>query len=130
MSLTGATVAIFLTGYVPRATTVSCMWSDISSCSLNNTARSDAAELVRTIMKAVKYLHDSGIVHRNLKPENMLFRTPGGCVDVMISNFALCRDMTKEKIPLLTDICGTPGYMAPEILKKSMCSAAHLSYND
>jgi serine/threonine protein kinase len=44
----------------------------------NNIARSDAAELVRTIMEAVQYIHDSDIVHRNLNPKNMLFTTGNG----------------------------------------------------
>ena len=77
--------------------------------------------MVRTIMKAVQYIHDSGIVHRDLKPENLLFRTPAEDADVMIADFGLSRVMEEEKFHLLTEICGTPGYMAPEIFKKSMC---------
>ncbi len=71
-------------------------------------------------MKAVQYIHDSGIVHRNLKPENLLFRTPAEDADVMIVNFGLSRVMKEEGFHLLTDVCGTPSYMAPEILKESM----------
>jgi serine/threonine protein kinase len=101
-----------------------------SSCSLSNTARSDAAELVRTIMKAVQYIHDSGIVHRDLKPENLLFRTPAEDADVMIADFGLSRVMEEEKFHLLTEICGTPGYMAPEIFKKSMWYTVLMSFGD
>jgi calcium/calmodulin-dependent protein kinase I len=72
-------------------------------------------------MKAVQYIHNSGIVHRDLKPENLLFRTPAEDADVMIADFGLSRVMEEEKFNLLTEICGTPGYMAPEIFKKSMC---------
>lgn len=39
----------------------------------------------------------------------------------MIADFGLSRVMEEEKFHLLTEICGTPGYMAPEIFKKSMC---------
>lgn len=95
-------------------------WSGPVSCNLPNTAHSDAAELVRTIMGAVQYIHDGGIVHRDLKPENLLFRTPAEDADVMIADFGLSRVMEEEKFHLLTEICGTPGYMAPEIFKKSM----------
>jgi calcium/calmodulin-dependent protein kinase I len=80
---------------------------------------------VRTIMKAVQYIHDSGIVHRDLNPENFLFRTPSEDADVMIADFGLSRVMEEEKFHLLTEICGTPGYMAPEIFKKSMWSTVH-----
>lgn len=71
-------------------------------------------------MKAVQYIHDSHIVHRDLKPENLLFRTPAEDADIMIADFGLSRVMEEERFHLLTEICGTPGYMAPEIFKKCM----------
>jgi serine/threonine protein kinase len=78
-------------------------------------------------MEAVRYIHNSDIVHRNLNPKNMLFRTPAEDADVIITDFSLSLDMKKdifeEKYHLLEEImeiCGTPGYMAPEILKESM----------
>ncbi|TFY62313.1 hypothetical protein EVG20_g6753 [Dentipellis fragilis] len=88
-------------------------------CAKGNYHEPDAAALVRTIMGAVKYLHDSGVVHRDLKPENLLFRTPAEDADIMIADFGLSRIMEEEKFHLLTEICGTPGYMAPEIFKKT-----------
>ncbi|KAI0045620.1 Pkinase-domain-containing protein [Auriscalpium vulgare] len=88
-------------------------------CAKGNYFEADAANLVRTIMKAVKYIHDSGIVHRDLKPENLLFRTPAEDADIMIADFGLSRVMEEERFHLLTEICGTPGYMAPEIFKKT-----------
>lgn len=81
-------------------------------------------------MKAVQYIHDSGIVHRDLKPENLLFRTPAEDADIMIADFGLSRVMEEEKFHMLTEICGTPGYMAPEIFKKSMWSTAIMSFGD
>ncbi|KAI0034786.1 Pkinase-domain-containing protein [Vararia minispora EC-137] len=88
-------------------------------CAKGNYHEPDAADLVRTILKAVKYIHDSGIVHRDLKPENLLFRTPAEEADIMIADFGLSRVMDEERFHLLTEICGTPGYMAPEIFKKT-----------
>ncbi|KAF8153278.1 kinase-like domain-containing protein [Crassisporium funariophilum] len=88
-------------------------------CAKGNYYEADAADLVRTIFKAVKYIHDSGIVHRDLKPENLLFRTQAEDADIMLADFGLSRIMEEEKLNLLTEICGTPGYMAPEIFKKS-----------
>jgi len=78
---------------------------------------SDAAALVRTIFTAVKYIHDAGIVHRDLKPENLLFRTEDDDADIMIADFGLSRIMEEDKLTLLTGVCGTPGYMAPEIFR-------------
>ena len=93
-----------------------------------NTAHSDAADLVRTIMGGVQYIHDNSIVHRDLKPENLLFRTPAEDADIMIADFGLSRVMEEEKHNLLTEICGTPGYMAPEIFKKSMWYTILMKY--
>ena len=81
---------------------------------------SDAAALIRTIFQAVKYIHSCGIVHRDLKPENLLFRSKAPDADIMIADFGLSRVMEENKFHLLTEICGTPGYMAPEIFKKGM----------
>ncbi|KAF9269509.1 Pkinase-domain-containing protein [Marasmius fiardii PR-910] len=88
-------------------------------CAKGNYYEADAAGLVRTIMKAVKHIHSAGIVHRDLKPENLLFRTPAEDADIMIADFGLSRVMEEEKLNMLTEICGTPGYMAPEIFKKT-----------
>jgi calcium/calmodulin-dependent protein kinase I len=81
-------------------------------------------------MKAVQYIHESGIVHRDLEPENLLFRTPAEDADVMITDFGLSRVMDEEKFQLLTEICGTPSYAAPEIFKQSMWSTVLVSFGD
>ncbi|GBE89921.1 Calcium/calmodulin-dependent protein kinase cmkB [Sparassis crispa] len=88
-------------------------------CAKGNYYEADAASLIRTIFGAVKYIHGCGIVHRDLKPENLLFRTKEEDADIMIADFGLSRVMEEEKLQLLTEICGTPGYMAPEIFKKT-----------
>ncbi|KAL3482396.1 kinase-like domain-containing protein [Aspergillus californicus] len=88
-------------------------------CRKGSYYESDAADLIRAILSAVAYLHDHGIVHRDLKPENLLFRTPEDNADLLIADFGLSRIMDEQKFHVLTTTCGTPGYMAPEIFKKS-----------
>jgi len=78
----------------------------------------DASALIHTIMTAVDYIHDSGIVHRDLKPENLLFRSRAEDADIMIADFGLSRIMDSDQLTQLTEVCGTPGYMAPEIFRK------------
>ncbi|KAJ7892863.1 kinase-like domain-containing protein [Mycena olivaceomarginata] len=78
----------------------------------------DAAALVRTILSAVYDIHSAGIVHRDIKPENLLFRTKADDADIMIADFGLSRIMDESEASLLTEICGTPGYMAPEIFRR------------
>lgn len=80
---------------------------------------SDASDIIRATLSAVAYLHDHGIVHRDLKPENLLFRTAEDNSDLLIADFGLSRIMDEEQFHVLTTTCGTPGYMAPEIFKKT-----------
>ncbi|KAF9470416.1 kinase-like protein [Pholiota conissans] len=50
-------------------------------------------------------------IEENLKPENLLFRTPAEEADITIADFRLSRVMEEEKHNQLTEICRTPGYM-------------------
>ncbi|CAG8483528.1 6589_t:CDS:2 [Racocetra fulgida] len=75
----------------------------------------DAASLVRQILKGVEYLHENGIVHRDLKPENLLFKDKLEDSILMITDFGLSKILTKSDDVLMT-ACGTPGYVAPEVL--------------
>ncbi|PKS11208.1 hypothetical protein jhhlp_002969 [Lomentospora prolificans] len=88
-------------------------------CRKGSYYESDAAELIRATLSAIAYLHDHGIVHRDLKPENLLFRTPEDNAELLIADFGLSRIMDEEQFHVLTTTCGTPGYMAPEIFKKT-----------
>ncbi|KAG0265265.1 hypothetical protein BG011_005136 [Mortierella polycephala] len=88
-------------------------------CSKGSYYECDAAQLVRTVCNAVAYLHEQGIVHRDLKPENLLFKTADDDSELLIADFGLSRIIDHDVFHLLTTTCGTPGYMAPEILQKS-----------
>lgn len=54
-----------------------------------------------------------GVVHRDLKPENLLYTSPEPDAIVKISDFGLAKVISND---LMTTACGTPGYVAPEIL--------------
>ncbi|MCO5583297.1 hypothetical protein L7F22_037207 [Adiantum nelumboides] len=88
-------------------------------CERGSYYEQDAAHIVKTITSAVAYLHGQGIVHRDLKPENLLFRDKSEDSDLLIADFGLSRVVDDEKMTVLSTTCGTPGYMAPEIFKKS-----------
>lgn len=78
---------------------------------------SEAATLVRRIVEAIKYLHDIGICHRDLKPENLLLGSATSDVDVKIGDFGLSKIISKKM--MMQTACGTPGYVAPEVLDAS-----------
>ena len=71
-----------------------------------------AAALIRNVLEALVYLHDYNIVHRDLKPENLLMKTDSD-TDCKVADFGLAVRATES----LTSRCGSPGYVAPEILK-------------
>ncbi|KAF9217994.1 hypothetical protein CPC16_001356 [Podila verticillata] len=77
----------------------------------------DAARLVYQILLGVAYLHDRDIVHRDLKPENLLFSDKTENARLMITDFGLSKVLTTQNDVLMT-ACGTPGYVAPEVLEQ------------
>merc|ERR1712142_1300580 len=73
----------------------------------------DAADLIKQVMSAVHYMHESGVVHRDLKPENLLYHSPDDDSKIMISDFGLSK---MEDSGIMATACGTPCYVAPEVL--------------
>lgn len=73
----------------------------------------DAADLIKQVLSAVAYMHEEGVVHRDLKPENLLYYSPEVDSKIMISDFGLSK---MEESGVMATACGTPGYVAPEVL--------------
>jgi TolB-like protein/tRNA A-37 threonylcarbamoyl transferase component Bud32 len=71
-----------------------------------------ALALVAKLARAVQYAHERGILHRDLKPGNVLLDDRG---EPLVSDFGLGKwlDSTTHLTPTLT-VFGTPGYIAPE----------------
>uniref|UniRef100_A0A8C6WZG6 Calcium/calmodulin-dependent protein kinase Ia n=1 Tax=Neogobius melanostomus TaxID=47308 RepID=A0A8C6WZG6_9GOBI len=82
----------------------------------------DASQLIQQILDAVKYLHDMGIVHRDLKPENLLYYSMDEDSKIMISDFGLSKIEGSGSV--MSTACGTPGYVAPEVLAQKPYSKA------
>ncbi|CAI5688287.1 unnamed protein product [Oreochromis niloticus] len=82
----------------------------------------DASKLIQQILDAVKYLHDMGIVHRDLKPENLLYYSMDEDSKIMISDFGLSKIEGSGSV--MSTACGTPGYVAPEVLAQKPYSKA------
>lgn len=71
-------------------------------------------KIIYKILKGLKYLHSNRILHRDLKPNNILIKGDR----VAIADFGLAREIT---VPLknYSKKVGTPNYRAPELIKKN-----------
>jgi len=78
-------------------------------------------KIAYSLLNAVKYMHSNGIAHRDLKPENILLSKHHDC-DIKIADFGLSTRFNGPKS--LTTMCGTPGYIAPEVLNRKRYDAA------
>jgi len=71
-----------------------------------------AAELIAKIARTVHYAHEHGILHRDIKPGNILLDAKG---EPHLTDFGLARLVESESSVTQTlDVLGTPSYMAPE----------------
>ncbi len=78
---------------------------------------SDALEIVPQLCEALQFAHDAGVVHRDVKPENILINTRGR---VKITDFGIAK-LASASHPNLTQTrqaMGTPQYMAPEQIER------------
>ncbi|XP_075936977.1 serine/threonine-protein kinase H1-like [Anarhichas minor] len=102
----------------------------------------DATQALRMVLAGVGHLHNLGITHRDLKPENLLYYHPGADSRLLLTDFGLATfggtgseisgpdgsiggDCTgTDRSWSLRTTCGTPEYMAPEVLLRKPYSCA------
>lgn len=79
----------------------------------------DARKLFQQLIDAVDYCHNKGVYHRDLKPENLLLCGKGS---LKISDFGL--SALRKPGDLLSTKCGSPSYVAPELLVNKVYDGA------
>ena len=75
----------------------------------------EARDTCKLLLQAVGHCHDNHIAHRDLKPENLLLLSENDDSAVKIADFGFAKKVYERNS--LTTQCGTPGYVAPEILE-------------
>ncbi|KAL5145207.1 CBL-interacting serine/threonine-protein kinase 8 [Glycine soja] len=81
-------------------------------------SEADSRRYFQQLIDGVDYCHSKGVYHRDLKPENLLLNSLG---NIKISDFGLSA-FPEQGVSILRTTCGTPNYVAPEVL-------SHKGYN-
>jgi len=72
-------------------------------------------EIFRQVVDAVIYLHRNGIAHRDIKLENILWTEASK--QLKLTDFGLAKSVVLDDVEFMSTPCGTPSYVAPEIIK-------------
>ena len=76
-----------------------------------------AAELLAQVLAALEQVHAAGVVHRDVKPANLLLETTGTNAPVLrLSDFGIALSLGEPRLTQQGTVVGTPGYVAPEVL--------------
>ncbi|XP_061351387.1 CBL-interacting serine/threonine-protein kinase 8-like isoform X3 [Gastrolobium bilobum] len=81
-------------------------------------SEAESRRYFQQLIDGVDYCHSKGVYHRDLKPENLLLDSEG---NIKISDFGLSA-LPEQGVSILRTTCGTPNYVAPEVL-------SHKGYN-
>jgi calcium-dependent protein kinase len=77
----------------------------------------DTRIAMRQILETIAFIHAAGVVHRDVKPENLLYSNIKPDADLVLIDFGMARTFTKgDRFELE---CGSPSYVAPEVLLRN-----------
>ena len=82
-------------------------------------ALTEVSFIVRNIARGLQIAHDAGLVHRDLKPQNIFLAVEGDAIVPKILDFGIAKQLPRTSMPAGSDtrdgqLLGTPYYMSPE----------------
>jgi len=72
-------------------------------------------DYTQQMLEGLKYMHEHNVIHRDLKPANVLISVEG---KVKLADFGTAFDLSKVTHTVEQTLCGTPAYIAPEVVQK------------
>lgn len=84
----------------------------------------EALEIIEQVTSGLADAHDAGLVHRDIKPGNVLVRRRPGSLRAYLADFGIARRMNADATRFSSSTVGTPSYMAPELHGGAKASAS------
>ncbi|GMH39142.1 hypothetical protein BSKO_07040 [Bryopsis sp. KO-2023] len=81
-------------------------------------SEADAKLCFIQLLEGISYLHSQGIIHRDLKLENLLLTTKDDITNIKIVDFGLAK-LASAPGKCMDTVCGTPQYVAPEVIQSA-----------
>jgi len=101
----GASLGELLRGEADAASVAARNWREIRG-DMRNVAR-----LIANVADALEHAHRSGVLHRDIKPQNLLL---GADRELHITDFGLANVLDEPSVTQTGEMVGTPAYMSPE----------------
>jgi serine/threonine-protein kinase len=73
-----------------------------------------AVRVLLPVADALSFVHERGVIHRDLKPDNVFITREGGALRPKLIDFGIAKAAGSEHCTVRRAVIGTPGYMAPE----------------
>ncbi len=111
-SWAGSDEQVLLTMPIVRGGSVSTLLADFGAL-----PEVWSAVLADQLLDALEAVHAAGLVHRDVKPGNLLLRPTGRArPHLLLSDFGIAADLAEPRLTHASAVVGTPGYLSPEQL--------------